>query len=362
MLMRKLAVVLFAASMANAASVRYELVEQPSDDRAVQILRDARSVTADAHGTFWVYHGVNGIEAEPQAAAVTAIRPDGTTRTYLATDILPPGSVRAGMVGQVYAVTPLTTRGFFAATAGWVDPKGDTWNAVVFFREAANGAATNFSIVPAPGARAITAGPADTAVVAAVDPLKNGDLALATIMNANGKVMARFGLFDAASMHEANDRIMSVRFQPIDADSIAVLDGKEQRVHGVRIYRPAACAIPEITASGKPARVVASTGGSKFGVDEIWTVSVADVSDAGATEVFPVTAFSATWDGVVTAVRTAIVEARPRAIISRHTPTERLPTWSSDHVWRAAMVNAETIRGVVVGPTTWEERVVFASE
>ena len=196
----------------TAAPVRYVVNERSPDARDVQVLLQARSTFVDLNGTSWVYHGVTGLQHDPMAAAVTAIHPDGRTRTYLATDILPSGSVMPGKVGSVFAMTPLTSPGMFAATAGWVDPNGVTRNAVVFFRENHDGTTSNYSVVAAPGARAIAAGPQDNAVVATLDPLRNGELSLATIVNADGTVMGSAGPFEAASVGAANDRIAAVRF------------------------------------------------------------------------------------------------------------------------------------------------------
>ena len=104
----------------------------------------------------------------------------------------------------------------FAATAGWHDAEGRAKTAVVFFREAADGTVSNYSVVPAPGARAIATGPQDNAVVATLDPLHDGDTSLVTVVNANGNVLATWGQFQAPSVAAANDRIAGVRLYQID--------------------------------------------------------------------------------------------------------------------------------------------------
>ena len=95
----------------------------------------------------------------------------------------------------------------------------------------------------------------------------------------------------------------------------------------------------------------------RFGVSDLWTVPVSDTSDSGASEVLPVIGFAASLEGVVTVVRPVVVEERPRTLVTRYTAKGRLPSWSSDRFWRAALVTPAEARGVVAAATPWEERV-----
>jgi hypothetical protein len=262
-----------------------------------------------------------------------------------------------GKVGQLFAITPLTTPGMFAATAGWIDPDGATRNAVVFFRENPDGTTSNYSVVPAPGARAIAAGPQDNAVVATVDPLRNGELSLATIVNADGTVMGSYGPFEAPSAAAANDRIAGVRFYQIDRQSIAVYDAGAQRVSAFRLFALENCGIVKTAPSERPRGMVMSSTKVRFGVSDLWTVPVSDTSDSGASEVLPVIGFAATLEGVVTVVRPIVVDERPRTLVTRYTTKGRWPSWSSDRFWRVALVTPAEARGVVAAATPWEERV-----
>lgn len=352
--------VLSLAVSASAAPLRHIVQERSADARDVQVLLQARSTFVDLNGTSWIYHGLTGVQHDPMAAGVTAIRPDGTTRTYLATDVLPHGTVPPGRLGQVYAVTPLTTPGMFAATAGWYDESGRAKNAVVFFREAADGTLSNYSVVPAPGARAIAAGPQDNAVVATLDPLHDGATYLVTIVNANGNVLASWGPFDAPSVAAANDRIAGVRLYQIDRETVAVYDAGTQRVGAFRIFAPENCAIIRTAPSEKPRAMAMASNRERFGVTDLWSVPVGDTSDSGASEVHPVIGFAATRDGVVTVVRPVVVDDRPRMLVTRYTAKGRQASWSSDHFWRTALVGTGEIRGMVAGATPWEERVTLA--
>lgn len=353
-------ILLTVAVSASAAPLRHSVQERSADARDVQVLLQARSTSVDLNGTSWIYHGLTGLRHDPMAAGVTAIRPDGSTRTYLATDILPPGTVPAGKVGLVYAITPLTTPGMFAATAGWHDAEGRAKTAVVFFREAADGTLSNYSVVPAPGARAIAAGPQDNAVVATLDPLHDGDTSLVTVVNANGNVLATWGPFEAPSVAEASERIAGVRLYQIDRHTVAVYDAATQRVHAFRIFAPENCAMIKTSPSEKPRAMAMASNREQFALTDLWTVPVNDTSDSGASEVHPVIGFAATRDGVVTVVRPMVVNDRPRTLVTRYTAKGREPSWSSDHFWRAALVSTGDIRGLVSGPTPWEERVTLA--
>jgi hypothetical protein len=293
---------------------------------------------------------------------VTAVRPDGRTRTYLATDILPRGFVMPGRVGQVFAITPLTTPGRYAATVGWLDASGAPRNAVVFFREAGDGSIASDSVVAAPGARAIAAAPHDHVVVATLDPLRDGNTSLVTIVNASGNVPASWGRFDAPSVEAANDRIGGVRLYQIDRDTVAVYDAATQRVDAIRISAPEGGAILKASPSEKPRAMTAAADRDRFAVTELWTVPVHDTSDSGASEVLPVIGFAATADGVVTVVRPVVVQERPRTLVTRYTGKGRLPSWSSDRSWRAALVSPAEVRGIIAGATPWEERVTLARE
>ncbi|HYC87580.1 MAG TPA: hypothetical protein VEO54_00080 [Thermoanaerobaculia bacterium] len=349
-----------AAFSAAAAPVKHAINERSADARDVQVLLQARSTSVDLKGTAWIYHGVTGLPHDPMAAAVTAVRPDGSTRTYLATDILPRGLVAPGKVGLVFAITPLTTPGMFAATAGWFDGDGRPKNAVVFFREASDGTLTNYAVVPAPGARAIAAGPQDSAVVATLDPLHNGETNLVTIINANGTVMSTWGPFETANIAAANDRIAAVRFHQLDDQSIAVYDAAAQRVGAFRIFAPENCAFEKTAPSEKPRAMALGSNKVRFGVTDLWTVPVSDTSDSGADEVLPAIGFAATKEGEVTVVRPIVVDERPRTLVTRYTPRGRERSWSSDHFWRAALVSPAEARGIVQKATPWEERVSLA--
>lgn len=351
---------LVALSAAAAAPSKHVLHERSADAPDIQVLLQARSSSVDRNGTAWVYHGVTGLPHDPMAAAVTAVRPDGSTRTYLATDILPRGFVAPGKVGLVFAITPLTTPGMFAATAGWLDEQGRPKNAVVFFREAHDGTLTNYAVVPAPGARAIAAGPHDTAVVATLDPLHNGETNLATVVNANGTVMSTWGAFEAANRGVANDRIGGVRFYQIDDQSVAIYDAATERVSAFRIFAPENCAFEKTAPSDKPRPMALASNKVQFGITDLWTVPVGDTSDSGADEVFDAIGFAATRDGVVTVVRTIVAGDRPRTLIARYTARERLASWSSDGWWRTAIVSPLDVRGFIARDTPWEERVSLA--
>lgn len=353
-------ILLTVAASAVAAPLRHAVHERTANARDVQVLLQARSTSVDLNGTSWIYHGLTGLQNDPMAAGVTAIRPDGSTRTYLATDILPRGTVPAGKVGLVYAITPLTTPGMFAATAGWHDADGRAKTAVVFFREAADGTLSNYSVVPAPGARAIAAGPQDNAVVATLDPLHNGDTSLVTIVNANGNVLATWGPLEAPSVAAASDRIADVRLYQIERNTVAVYDPATQRVHAIRVFAPENCATIRTAPSEKPRAMAMASTKEQFAINDLWVVPVSDTSDSGATEVFPVIGFAATRDGVVTVVRPVMVNDRARTLVTRYTAKGRQPSWSSDHFWRAALVSTGEIRGMVSGPTLWEERVTPA--
>ena len=318
-------------------------------------------MTADLNGTFWVYHGVKGIEREPQAAAVTALRPDGTTRTYLASEILPAGSVLPGTVGQVYAIAPLSTPGFHAASAGWLDAEHNTVNGVVFFREDARGHVTNFSVVKLPGARAIAAGPKDSAVVAALDPLQNGATYLATVINAQGTVLAELCPFDEEDLRTRMDRISNVRLQSLSGDSVAIFNPVSMRVEAHRIFTPERCGFEEVTASDRSRSPVVNPR-VKFASTPLWNCPVSDVNDVDASEIFPMTGFAASSDGTVIVVRGAVVDDVPRTVITRYTPKERLPSWMSDHFWRVALVTPRRARGLIAGRTIWEEQVQLTGD
>ncbi|HUR82482.1 MAG TPA: hypothetical protein VM733_17095, partial [Thermoanaerobaculia bacterium] len=83
------------------------------------------------------------------------------------------------------------------------------------------------------------------------------------------------------------------------------------------------------------------------------------ISDSGASEALPVTGFAATREGLVTVVRPLVVDEQPRMLVRRYTSKGRESSWSSEHFWRTALVRNDQIRGVVEGPTTWEERVTL---
>ncbi|HEX6088236.1 MAG TPA: hypothetical protein VF266_27140 [Thermoanaerobaculia bacterium] len=350
-----------AALSAAAAPAKQVVNERSADARDVQVLLQSRSISVDLNGTAWVYHGATGLPHDPMAAAVTAIRVDGRTRTYLATDILPPGFVAPGKVGQVFAMTPLTTPGMFAATAGWHNADGRATNAVVFFREASDGTLTNYAVVRAPGARAIAAGPQDTVIVATLDPLHNGQTNLATVINANGTVMETWGPFEAPDRGAANDRIANVRFYQLDQQSVAVYDPATERVGAFRVFAPENCAFEKTSPAEKPRAMAMGSNKVRFGITDLWTVPVSDTSDSGADEVLPAIGFAATKDGVVTVVRTIVVDDRPHTLVTRHTARERMASWSSDRWWRAAIVSPVDIRGFIAArETPWEERVSLA--
>jgi hypothetical protein len=351
-----LTAVVVSAFATSAAPTRHELVERNATSREMQVLLESRSVAEDLSGTFWVHHGVEGIEQERQASAVTALRSDGTTRTYLASDILPAGSVSPGMVGQVYAITPLTSRGLYAATTGWIAPDRSTHNAVVFFREDGDGRISNVSVVPVSGARSVAAGPYDTVILAARDPLKNGDLQLATVLDANGNVMATFGPFEAESIRAASERLAAIRFHQLDANTVAMLDAAEQRVHALRVFAPADCAIPQVAEGKGPRRVQQSPARSRFAFQPLWNLSVAHDGEVGIAESRDVIAFSATANSV-TVARQVLVDADPRTIVTQYSRNAKPRSWVSEHIWRAALVGRTNIRGVVSRGTVWEERV-----
>jgi hypothetical protein len=351
-----LATCLLLAVTAFGGPMHHEIVERARGDAEVDILLQARSISTDLNGTFWVYHGVAGIEREPQAAAVTALRPDGSKRTYLAAEILPAGALLPGTVGQVYAITPLATPGFYAASAGWVDADRHTANGVVFFSEDSHGRITNYSVVHMPGARAIAAGPRDTAVVAALDPLGTGDTYLATVINAAGTVLTELCPYNEDGLKKRMERISGVRLHQLSGDSVAVLNPISGRVEAHRIFTPETCGLEETTPSEKVRRPVVKAK-IQFATNPLWSCGIADVSDLGASEVFPVLGFAASLDGVVTVVRSAVIHDVPRTAVTRYTARERFPSWISDHYWRAALVTPRQVRGLVTGATVWEERV-----
>jgi hypothetical protein len=257
-------------------------------------------------------------------------------------------------------MTPLTTPGMFAATAGWFDADGRARNAVVFFREASDGTLTNYAVVPAPGARAIAAGPQDTAIVATLDPLHNGETNLATVINANGTVMDTWGPFEAPNRGAANDRIANVRFYQLDHQSVAVYDPATERVGAFRVFAPENCAFEKTSPSEKPRAMAMGSSKVRFGITDLWTVPVSDTSDSGADEVLDAIGFAATKEGVVTMVRTIVVDDQPRTLVTRYTAKERMASWSSDRWWRTAIVSAGEIRGFIARDTPWEERVSLA--
>ncbi len=260
-----------------------------------------------------------------------------------------------GMVGQVYAVASLSSAGRYVATAGWIAPDHSTRSAIVFFTET-DGRIEHYSSIPAPGARAVAAGPANTAVVAVPDPLKNGDYELVTIIDAAGNVLGTYGSFEANEFSDGHARIAGVRLQQMGPSTVAVLDQATNRLHGLRIYMPADCAIPEVSRDEKPRRVVKGEGRSRVAIEELWTRSIGDPG-IGATELHDVLGFHAAESGRVTVVRPAVVENQPRTIITRYSEDGRAESVTAQY-WRAALVGKEIV-GVIQAESVWEERVDF---
>ncbi|HEX7151755.1 MAG TPA: hypothetical protein VF618_09730 [Thermoanaerobaculia bacterium] len=352
-------VVLLAATALTPS--KHEFIERSRTTRAIEVLLEARSVSHDPSGRHWVYHGVKGIEREPQAAGVTEIRPNGTTWTYLASDLLPAGSVYPGMVGQVYAVTPLTTKNFYAATTGWIDTNRRTRNAVVFFRRDDADHLQTYSIVEMTGIGAIAAGPSDTAVVAVNDPLKNGEHHLATILDAEGNILGSLVSFEAADFARAQDRISAVQLRQIGKSEVAILDETDSVVQAFRLFAPNACGLPKITPSSAPRTARKSSEKITFSQQQLWRASVEDRGVEGEHDFPRILDFSAGIDGAITVVRMGVLEGKPRALVSRygHGPVR---TWVSDELWRAALIDGQGVSGIVPKAEVKEERIEFDVE
>src|SRR5436190_23081530 len=82
-------------------------------ERRAAVTYRAGGFSHDRLGNNWVFHHVAEIPSENEAAAVTLIRPDGSVRTFFASDLLPAGFIFAGKVGQVYSISPMTTPGYY---------------------------------------------------------------------------------------------------------------------------------------------------------------------------------------------------------------------------------------------------------
>src|SRR5689334_19639356 len=82
----------------SAASPTGERPAPNSAERRAAVTYRAGGFSHDRLGNNWVFHHVAEIPSENEAAAVTLIRPDGSVRTFFASELLPAGSVFPGKV------------------------------------------------------------------------------------------------------------------------------------------------------------------------------------------------------------------------------------------------------------------------
>ena len=225
-----IAAILFLPLAANGATARNERTTESMRDRRVAVTARARRVTHDRLGNNWVFHGLDEVPREVKAAAVTLVRPDQTTRTFLASDLLARGSVFPGNVGQVYSISPLTTPGYYAATIGYISRAHYTLNALVVFAWKDDGDPQTVRVIQLRNSAQVIGGPRDTMIVTAVDPLSHGSFAMATVFDAEGNVHDELIPFGVTTVMDASVMVNGVRLQQSGADDFAIYDPQFETV------------------------------------------------------------------------------------------------------------------------------------
>lgn len=339
-----LPVVAQAASLPAGARQDRERVSAP--ERRVAVTARARAMSHDRLGNNWVFHGLDEVRAEVKAAAVTLIRPNGSLRTFFASDLLPQGTVAPGMAGQVFTISPMTTPGYYAATVGYVSREHYTRNAVVVFALGDDGEPRTVRVIQIRNAAQVIGGPRDTMIVTAADPLDSATFALATVFDIDGNVHAELMTFGAPNLIEAAKVTRAVRLQQSGAEDFALFDPQSRVVQHYSLARAGnlpsladATPSPEMRAPRRAAYPEISLAAD-------WTVSV-DNPGVGGSRVelgrlldFHVDDATQT----VTLARNVSLNGVPSAVVSRYDGRD-VEAWMSDGPWNATLWRRDAIDG-----------------
>ena len=353
-------VMLFLPLLASAAQLPEARDQRPQlnlPERRMAVMTRARSFSHDRLGNNWVSHNVVEAPRDTKAAAVTLIRPNGTLRTYFASDILPPGEVLPGLAGQIFTISPMTTANHYVATVGYISRERFTRNAVVVFAIGADGEPRTIRTIVIRNAATAIGGPRDTIVVTAVDPLDRANFALATVLDINGNVQAELLAFGAPDVLEAGAVARTVRLAQSGADDFAVLDPQSELVQHFSIAN--AGQLPSL-ANAKPEttlrRPQAASPEIAFTAD--WAVSIRETGVTGpnveSRRMIDFRVDDATHS--VTVVRNVLVAGAPRAVVSRHDGRD-VEAWMADGPWNATLWQSDAVTGLAPRGVVMQQRV-----
>jgi hypothetical protein len=346
------------ASAALPAAARDERERVSAPERRVEVTKRARNVATDRMGNNWIFHGVAEIPRETEAAAVTLLRPDGSLRTFFASDLLPAGTIYPGKVGQVFSISPMTTPGYYAATVGYISKEHYTRNAVVAFALGTDGEPQTMRVIQIRNAATVIGGPRDTMVVTAADPLGDTNFALATVFDIDGNVHAELIPFGAATLTDAAAVTRQVRLQQSGIDDFALYDPQSQLVQhysvggiGTLPSLANATAAPEMR---QPRRAAYP----EIALTADWAI---DIEDAGiaAKEVKTGRFLGLQVDNArqtVTVARGVLIDGAPRAVVNRY-DGRNVETWVADGPWNAVLWNREAVTGFAPRGVLVEQRV-----
>jgi hypothetical protein len=340
-------------------------VRQPSSarERGIAVMSlHARVVNHDRFGTNWVFHGLNDVAREVEAAAVTRMSGDRAARTYVASELVAPGEVFPGKLGQVYSISPLTTPGYYAATIGYYSKERATRNALVVFHESESGELATVRVIRLRNAAQVIGGPRDTMVVSAVDPLNAAAFHLATVFDVEGNVHAELLPFGAPTLVDASRVNRAVRLQQSGADDFALYDPQQNVVQHFSLAfageLPKPSEVSRSTELRQPRRAVVP----EIAFDADWAVDVA-ASGIRANDVKLGRLFDFDADDAhrtVTVARNVLVDGRPVAAVTRY-DGRSATTFTAGGPWNGTLWRDDAITGFAPHHrSVLEERVSIA--